>query len=118
MKKPVILIIAVAVILTAAAYFFTHRKGEDRAILRVSGNIEVTSVEVSFKIPGRMAERLPTATVGLFGDRLHLVTDDPARMEALASEMLNKEGVEILNIRRIEPSLEDLFVSVLSREEA
>lgn len=58
MKKPVIAIIAVAAILIATAYFFTHRQADDPAILRVSGNIEVTSVEVSFKIPGRVEERL------------------------------------------------------------
>jgi HlyD family secretion protein len=38
-------------------YFFTRPQGEKNS-LTVSGNIEVTEVQVSFKIPGRVARRL------------------------------------------------------------
>jgi ABC-2 type transport system ATP-binding protein len=63
-----------------------------------------------------LREAIPGATVGLFGDRLHLVTDDTEKDQELASDILAKEGIELSGIRPIEPSLEDVFVSVLSRE--
>jgi ABC-2 type transport system ATP-binding protein len=63
-----------------------------------------------------LREAIPSATVGLFGDRLHLVSDDPEKDQKLAADILAKEGIELRGIRRIEPSLEDVFVSVLSRE--
>ena len=49
----------VALLAAGAAYLYYERPqaGVDGAI-RVSGNIEVTAAEVSFKIPGRVIERL------------------------------------------------------------
>jgi ABC-2 type transport system ATP-binding protein len=64
-----------------------------------------------------LRDRLPGASVGLFGDRVHLVIEEPDKGEELAVDILKKEGIELLGIRQIEPSLEDVFVSVLSREE-
>jgi ABC-2 type transport system ATP-binding protein len=64
-----------------------------------------------------LRHRMPDASVGLFGDRVHLVTDDPAQGKELTEKILQKEGVGVLGIRQVEPSLEDVFVSVLSREE-
>ncbi len=64
-----------------------------------------------------LRERLPDASVGLFGDRVHVVVEDPERGTAQATALLEKEGIELLGIRQIEPSLEDVFVSVLSRKE-
>jgi HlyD family secretion protein len=58
-KKPVLAALAALVIIAAAAIFFaTRHKGANRDVVKVSGNIEVTTVEVSFKIPGRVKERL------------------------------------------------------------
>ncbi|HTP64559.1 MAG TPA: ABC transporter ATP-binding protein, partial [Geobacteraceae bacterium] len=63
-----------------------------------------------------LRERIPGVNVGLFGDRLHLVVDDPAAGEETVRKILGGEGVELFGVRRIEPSLEDVFVSVLSGE--
>jgi ABC-2 type transport system ATP-binding protein len=63
-----------------------------------------------------LRERLPETAVGLYGDRLHMVTDDPAKGKLQAEAALAEEGIAPLGIRQIEPSLEDVFVSVLSRE--
>ena len=63
-----------------------------------------------------LRERMPDVSVGLFGDRLHLVTDDQDKDQKLAADILANERIELSGIRRIEPSLEDVFVSVLSRE--
>jgi ABC-2 type transport system ATP-binding protein len=61
-----------------------------------------------------LREAIPGATVGLFGDRLHLVTDDPEKDQEVATNVLQREGINLFGIKPIEPSLEDVFVSVLS----
>ena len=65
------------------------------------------------KTAGLLREAIRGASVGLFGDRLHLVTDSPEKDQALAADILPKEGIAISGIQQIEPSLEDVFVSVL-----
>lgn len=61
MQKKTKLLILLAIILLAitATYQYIQSKqdNQDRTI-RVSGNIEITDAEVSFKIPGRIVERL------------------------------------------------------------
>lgn len=59
MKKKILVMIALflAVAGLAAWYMRGHETG-DPQVVRVSGNIEVTSVGVGFKIPGRLLERL------------------------------------------------------------
>jgi HlyD family secretion protein len=52
--------VAVAVILAIGAgiaAWFRFREGKEVGVIRVSGNIEVTDVDVSFKIPGRLLQR-------------------------------------------------------------
>jgi HlyD family secretion protein len=59
MKKPFIAgVAAVVIIIAVVAYYLYQRSGNGKGEIRVSGNIEVTTVEVSFKIPGRVAERM------------------------------------------------------------
>ncbi len=59
MKRTPFLVIPLAVAAAAvAAVALRSRKAESADELRVSGNIEVTEVDVSFKIAGRMIERL------------------------------------------------------------
>ena len=65
-----------------------------------------------------LRERIPGASVGLFGDRLHLVTDDPVRGTDQVTEIMKQAGMDLRGIRQIEPSLEDVFVSVLERGQA
>jgi ABC-2 type transport system ATP-binding protein len=60
-----------------------------------------------------LRERMPGASVGLFGDRTHLVVDDPEKGQMRVGEILHEGGVELIGIRLVEPSLEDVFVSVL-----
>jgi ABC-2 type transport system ATP-binding protein len=65
-----------------------------------------------------LREALPGAAAGMFGDRVHLVVQDVQGMVGIAEAALKREGVELRGIRQIEPSLEDVFVSVLGREKA
>lgn len=64
-----------------------------------------------------LRERLAAESVGLFGDRVHVVTRSPDRAAAEVQRILATSGVELLQIRPVEPTLEDVFVSVLGRQE-
>ena len=58
MKKPALaLLLVLAVILGLAVYHFSRRDRAVNTSIKLSGTIEVTSVEVSFKVPGRVLER-------------------------------------------------------------
>ncbi|MSM39057.1 MAG: HlyD family efflux transporter periplasmic adaptor subunit [Geobacter sp.] len=54
MKKRVILIGLVVIVTAVIAYFLLHRKTDDPGILLSSGNVEVTEVDLGFKVPGRV----------------------------------------------------------------
>ena len=58
MKKKVLVIILIVIAVATLAYRLARRDGPGDGQVAVSGNIEVTDVEVSFKIPGRVRERL------------------------------------------------------------
>ncbi len=64
-----------------------------------------------------LRDRLPAVSTGIFGDRVHLVTDAPASTGPAAVALLRSEGIGRVEIREIEPSLEDVFVSVLTKQE-
>jgi HlyD family secretion protein len=57
-NKKLLVIPVVAVAAGAVLLWFLFHSGEDRGVIRISGNIEVTDAEVSFKIPGRVEQRL------------------------------------------------------------
>jgi ABC-2 type transport system ATP-binding protein len=61
-----------------------------------------------------LRHRFPADSVGLFGDRVHLATEDPDKAVGGVESCLAAAGLEATSIRRIDPSLEDVFVSVLS----
>jgi ABC-2 type transport system ATP-binding protein len=77
-------------------------------------------VEIRPLQPRRTADLLrshfPAGTVGLFGDRLHLSTRDPEKDTRLAEGMMTKSGLTWSGLRLIEPTLEDVFISVLSEK--
>lgn len=56
-KKHIIIVAALVIVVSTALYAALRLRKADDGNIRVSGNIEVTSVEVSFKIPGRVTER-------------------------------------------------------------
>ncbi len=58
MKKKIIIPVLLAAAIVVAGYFyFKNHQNPEADRIRVSGNIEITEVEVSFKIPGRVEER-------------------------------------------------------------
>lgn len=57
---------------------------------------------------------LPGASVGLFGDRVHVGTRAPREAIPGAEQALRDAGIAFSPISTVEPSLEDVFVSVLA----
>jgi ABC-2 type transport system ATP-binding protein len=80
-----------------------------------------TILEIRIEQPRQAAallkKQLPPGSVGMFGDRLHVTTLEPERTTADITAALNASGMNIAGIRPIEPSLEDVFISVLAKEE-
>jgi ABC-2 type transport system ATP-binding protein len=77
-----------------------------------------TILEIRSSAPRRAAALLRDtfggASVGLFGDRVHVVTDDPDAAGAQAAAVLAAAGIAVHALRRIEPALEDVFISVIA----
>ena len=65
-----------------------------------------------------LKEKLADASVGLFGDRVHVVGNQPERMAAEIELLLAESGISVQTVHAIEPTLEDVFVSVLAEEES
>ena len=64
-----------------------------------------------------LRREFPGLPVGLFGDRIHAVTGEPEALLRQARGVLEAGGVPVLEARRVEPILEDVFVSVLTAHE-
>ena len=58
MKKKVLLLILLVLFIASVLLIIFRKKPDSSGELKVSGTIEVTSTELSFKIPGRLARRL------------------------------------------------------------
>jgi len=78
-----------------------------------------TILEVRAALPRRAAavlrEQMPGHSVGLFGDRVHVVSTQPDETVREARSALAAAGLVIDDVRPVEPSLEDVFVSVLGK---
>jgi HlyD family secretion protein len=100
-KKAVIAAILLMAAIAAAVYFVITRPHVEKGTLAVSGNIEVTTVELSFKIPGRLIERLvdegetvkPGQLVAKMDDRdlVHEVTGREAEVQAARAALTELE---------------------------
>jgi ABC-2 type transport system ATP-binding protein len=84
----------------------------------IKGLMKGTILEIRSSDPRRAAARLrecyDTDSVGLFGDRIHLVTGKPQQDAEKAPVILAGAGITLLGVRAIEPSLEDVFISLVS----
>jgi len=56
-KKIIILVLLIIAAAVAGFFYFKNHHTQDLNRIRVSGNIEITDVQVGFKIPGRVEER-------------------------------------------------------------
>ena len=59
MKKRIIPIVLLAVIVIAAGVLWSARRNrDDDRVIRLSGNLELTQADMSFKAPGKLIARL------------------------------------------------------------
>lgn len=64
-----------------------------------------------------LREKLDGDSVGLFGDRVHVVTNRPERVQQISKAELAAANIQLNNLQVIPPSLEDVFVSVLAGQQ-
>lgn len=88
----------------------------DRVKTLMRGTILEVRVARAREAAALLKQRVKAESVGLFGDRIHVVTMDRARTAEDVPAVLQAEGFALQGLRSIEPSLEDVFVSVLTRE--
>jgi drug efflux transport system ATP-binding protein len=75
--------------------------------------LEVVTVDPRAAL-ARIREALPASPASLFGRAIHLVTGDPEGDTGRVRDLLAAAGVAMEGIRRIEPTIEDVFVSVVA----
>ncbi|MCS6288985.1 MAG: ABC transporter ATP-binding protein [Nitrospira sp.] len=90
----------------------------DRVKTLMRGTILEIRVSRAREAAALLKRRVNAESVGLFGDRIHVVTMDRAQTEQEVPVVLQAEGLTLQGLRRIEPSLEDVFISVLTSEGA
>jgi ABC-2 type transport system ATP-binding protein len=88
--------------------------GEVKKLMK--GTILEIRTDQSRQAAALLKQRLPSANVGLFGDRIHIVSLEPEQSAAEAQAAMTRAGFDILSIRTIEPTLEDVFISVLAEK--
>ncbi|WP_408967427.1 ATP-binding cassette domain-containing protein [Oryzomonas sp.] len=64
-----------------------------------------------------LRQQRPDLTVSLFGDRLHLTGDTKALSDHELRELFRQARMELQALERVEPSLEDVFVSMIGGED-
>jgi ABC-2 type transport system ATP-binding protein len=78
-------------------------------------------LEVRAAAPRRAAALLRASleaeSVGLFGNRIHVVTRDPAGTTVRAQTLLVQGGLPKADIQIVAPELEDVFIAMLGDEQ-
>jgi ABC-2 type transport system ATP-binding protein len=78
--------------------------------------LQGTLLEVHCESPRGAATLLRSANLGsvaLFGDRIHILTEDAERGRTAVEAALRGSGISCQDVRVIEPTLEDVFTSAL-----
>jgi ABC-2 type transport system ATP-binding protein len=60
-----------------------------------------------------LRKEFPQASVGLFADRVHVGTEEPEKVQPRIRPVLEAHGIELEEVKTIEPTLEDVFISIL-----
>ena len=100
MRKILLLAVIAIAIATAVTIVFLRRSPETTGELKISGAIEVTSTELSFKVPGRLTERLV--------DEGEMVQAGQVVARLDADELRNERDARLAQQRAAEAGLADL----------
>jgi hypothetical protein len=52
----------------------------------------------------------------LSGDKIHVLVEDPQEGERVIWEVMKREGIQVLGLMSVRPSLEDAFVSFVRQK--
>ncbi len=88
----------------------------DRVKSLMRGTILEIRVNRAREAAALLKQRVKAESIGLFGDRIHVVTMNRTQTAQEVPAVLQGEGFTLHGVRPIEPSLEDVFVSVLTSE--
>ncbi len=85
MPKKIAIVIAVIAIGAVVALLLNRRGSSTNGSIRLSGSIETTTAELSFKVPGRLAQRLVDEGMQVkAGQTIALLEDDELKQEKSA----------------------------------
>ncbi|EGO62133.1 ATP-binding cassette domain-containing protein [Acetonema longum] len=84
--------------------------------LRRSYPHRILELETSAKHINRHLAGVPIRDMNAFGDKYHLVVDDPETAMAAIRQALAAAGLDIGSLRETAPSLEDVFVELAGEE--
>ncbi|MEP0813278.1 MAG: ABC transporter ATP-binding protein [bacterium] len=90
----------------------TGDPGEVKKLMR--GSLIVISTDDPRRGASVLKRALPEDGVGILGGAVHVTTNDFARTMREAPRILRESGIAILEIKEEEPSLEDVFVSMMA----
>jgi ABC-2 type transport system ATP-binding protein len=79
--------------------------------------LEIESPRAAEALGVLESEREWIGQVALFGRDLHVSVDDASAAPQRISELLSRSGIDVNRIEPIEPSLEDIFIHLIEREE-
>ena len=63
-----------------------------------------------------LAGRPEIQEVAMYGNKLHLTVKTTTEAERAIREVSEHTGLQVISLREITPSLEDIFVSVMTRQ--
>ena len=90
----------------------------DRVKRLMRGTILEVRVSRAREAAALLKRRMNAESIGLFGDRIHVVTMNRAQTVHEVPDILQGEGFTLHGVRQIEPSLEDVFISVVTGKQA
>ncbi|MCX6376756.1 MAG: ABC transporter ATP-binding protein, partial [Armatimonadetes bacterium] len=79
-------------------------------ILSIETNRPTESMAIVAELPG-------ADDVALYGKSIHVVTQDPKALTKASEAELRDRGMQVIGIREVTPTLEDVFVSLIGGEE-
>jgi ABC-2 type transport system ATP-binding protein len=86
-----------------------RRKNFDARLLELDVETMFAWIDDLEKVPG-------VREVAMYGNKLHLTVEDPRDAEQHIRAIGQSRNLKVISLREITPSLEDIFVSVMSRQ--
>jgi len=84
---------------------------------RIGGTILELRVENRQKGMKLLEDIKLVRSLVLSGDKIHILVDDPQKGEKVIRDILKGQGMEILDLLVVRPSLEDAFVSIVQKKQ-